>query len=147
MNTLEAALKMAFEYKGGHWMSWRMLFGCTNALATFARNMNSTITETKEALTLRAPNQDMDNYYNDCILSGPSDNWLSHLHATVIFLSIAVSHRWKFKIQISYPEIKILGVIVSTHGKLADPAKFDALLAMKTPQNVSEVKSFVGLIH
>ena len=143
MNTLEAALKAAFEHKGGHWMSWRMLFDCTNAPITFARNINPMIAETKEDLKEQAPDQAMDNYYDDCILSGPSDDWLGHLHATAIFLSIAILHGWKFKaskIRIGYPEVKILGVIVSAHGKRADPAKVDALLAMKTPQNASEVR-------
>ena len=92
MNTLEAVVKAAFEYKGGHWMSWRMLFGCTNAPATFARNMDPTIAETKAALKEKAPDQDMDNYYNDCILSGPSEDWLGHICATAIFLDVAVRH-------------------------------------------------------
>ena len=38
-------------------------------------------------------------------------------------------------------------VPTSAHGKRADPAKVDTLLAMKTPQNVSEAKYFVGLVQ
>src|SRR5436189_6284280 len=96
-NTLRAALRAAFEHKGGHWMSWRMLVGCTNAPATFARNMDPTITETKAELKEKNPEQDLDNYYDDCILSGPSEDWLGCLRATAICLNVAIKHGWKFK--------------------------------------------------
>ena len=150
LNTLDAACKAAFEYQGGHWMSKRMLFGLTNAPATFARNMDPTISEVKEQFKEHIPDQDVDNYYDDTTISGPGDDWLGHLRATESFLIIAMRHGWKFKaskIRIAYPEIKILGVIVSAHGKRPDPTKVDALLSMKIPENALEVRSFVGLAH
>ena len=150
LNTIEAACKAAFEYRGGHWMSKRMLFGLTNAPATFARNMDPTISEVKEQFKRHILDQDIDNYYDDTTISGPSGDWLGHLRATESFLIIAMRHGWKFKaskIRIAYPEIKILGVIVSAHGKRPDPTKVDALLSMKTPENALEVRSFVGLAH
>jgi hypothetical protein len=47
----------------------RMLFGYTNTLATVARNMAPMIAETKAMFKGKAPDQDMDNHYDDCILS------------------------------------------------------------------------------
>jgi hypothetical protein len=149
MNTLRAALRAAFECQGVHWMSWRTLFGCTNAPATFARNMDPTITETKAELKGKTSDQELDNYYADYILSGPSEDWLGRLKATAIFLNIAIKHRWKFKvskIRIAYSEVKILGVIVSSNEKRTD-SDTSTLLSMDAPQNLSDVKSFVSLVH
>jgi len=74
LNIMEAACKAAFEYRGGHWMSKRMLFGLTNAPATFAHNMDLMISEVKEQLKEHIPDQDIDNYYNDTTISGPGDD-------------------------------------------------------------------------
>ena len=127
-----------------------MSFSTTNAPATFAHNMAPTIKDIKAELKEKTPDQDVDNYYDDCIQSGPAEDWLGCLKATDIFLSKAMQHGWKFKaskICIAYPEAKILGVIASAKGKHVDPSKVDTLLTMCTPCNASEVRSFIGLIH
>ena len=150
MMTGAAMRKAAFEYKKRHYMSQRMLFGLTGAPATFNRNNEPTIRETKERLSTEAADQDIDNYFDDNIISGPENSWLGHLKATVAFLEVAISHGWKYKaakVRIGYFEIKLLGVIVSAKGKRADPDKIETLLSMRTPENYAEVKSFVGLAH
>ena len=86
--------------------------------------------------------------YCNTTITGPDNDWLGHLRARESFFIIAIRHGWKFKvskIRIAYPEIKILRVIVFSHGKRADPTQIDALLSMRTPQNALEVRSFVGL--
>src|SRR5271169_6474701 len=146
--TPDAMVKAAFEYMKRHYMSRRMLFGLTGAPATFCRNNEPTIRETKERLIIEAPDHDIDNYFDDNIISGPEGSWLAHLKATIAFLEVAISHGWKYKaakVRIGYFEIKLLGVIVSAKGKRADPEKVETLLSMRRPDNSAEVRSFVGL--
>ena len=78
-------------------MSLRMLFGLTGAPATFNRNNEPTIRETKECLITEAPDHDIDNYFDDIIISGPENSWLGHLKATIAFLEVPISHGWKYK--------------------------------------------------
>ena len=87
--TVRAAHRAAFEHLEELWMSWRMSFGTTNAPATFARNMVPTIKDVKTELKGKVPDQDVDNYYDDCIQSGPAEDWLGCLKATDIFLNKA----------------------------------------------------------
>src|SRR5271167_2312884 len=115
--------KAAFEYKKCHYMSQRMLFGLIEALATFNRNNEPTIRETKERLIIATSNYDIDNYFDDNIISRPEGSWLGHLKAMIAFLEVAISHGWKYKIvkvRIGYFEIKLLDVIVSAKDKHAD---------------------------
>ena len=145
-----AMRRAAFEYKKRHYMSLRMLFGLTGAPATFCRNNEPTIQETKERLVTEAPDHDIDNYFDDNIISGPEDSWLGYLKATTAFLEVAISHGWKYKaakVRIGYFEIKLLGVILSAKGKRVDPDKIETLLSMRRPENAADVKSFVGLAH
>jgi len=58
----------AFESKKRHYMSQCMLFGLTGAPATFNRNNEPTIRETKEHLITGTPDQDIDNYFDDNII-------------------------------------------------------------------------------
>ena len=44
-----------------------------------------------------------------------------------------------------FKEVSFLGHIVSTEGIRVDPAKIEAIVSWKPPQNVIEVRSFLGL--
>ena len=69
----DASRKAAFEYKNRHYMSLRMLFGLSTAAATFDRNNEPTIRATKERLEAEVPDHDIDNYFDDNIISGIRD--------------------------------------------------------------------------
>ena len=43
-------------------------------------------------------------------------------------------------------EVSFLGHIVSAEGIRVDPVKIEAVMNWKPPQNVTEVKSFLGLV-
>src|SRR5271167_3546316 len=78
--------KAAFEYKKRHYMSQCMLFGLTGAPATFNRNNEPTIRETKKRLIIETSDYDIDNYFDDNIISGLEGSWLGHLKAMIAFL-------------------------------------------------------------
>ena len=51
-----------------------MLFDLTNAFAIFNRNNEPTIRETKKHLIIETSNHDIDNYFDDNIISRPEDS-------------------------------------------------------------------------
>ena len=51
------------------------------------------------------------------------------------------------KCEFSKSELKFLGHIINHHGVTADPAKTKAILEMKPPKNVSELRRFVGMTN
>ena len=88
--------------------------------ATFDQNNEPMIWAMKERLEAEVPDHDINNYFDNNIISGMAGSWLGHLQATSIFLKIECSHGWKFKaskIHITYFQVKLLGVIVSAKGK------------------------------
>ena len=156
LHTPRAMRRAAFELLGRLYYSTRMLFGEVMALATFMRNMSPLVDETRELFKVDPKTDrgsdvkftDVDNYFNDVILSGHADSLTHHLCTINVFLSSVIKRGWKFKaskIRIAYDKIKVLGVIVSATGKEPDPTKVDALLAMRQPETASEVKSWLRL--
>lgn len=51
------------------------------------------------------------------------------------------------KCDLSKNEVKFLGHILSAEGVQPDPDKIRAVKAMKEPSNVSEVRSFLGMVN
>lgn len=44
-------------------------------------------------------------------------------------------------------EVKFLGHIINTEGIKADPSKIDAIKKLKPPRNVTELRSFIGMVQ
>ena len=53
----------------------------------------------------------------------------------------------KDKIQFKLDEIKYVGHLITSEGVKPDPSKIQAILQMKAPENVSELRKFLGLIN
>ena len=53
----------------------------------------------------------------------------------------------KQKCQFSKTSIKFLGHILDSTGIHPDPDKIQAIVDMKTPQNISEFRQFLGMVH
>ncbi|XP_061135154.1 polyadenylate-binding protein-interacting protein 1 isoform X4 [Syngnathus typhle] len=51
------------------------------------------------------------------------------------------------KCELSTQQVKFLGHILSAEGVRPDPDKIRAVIAMKEPSNVSEVRSFLGMVN
>ena len=52
----------------------------------------------------------------------------------------------KVKCEFSVSKVKVLGHIVSSEGIAADPEKIEAIRHLAIPRNVSEVRSFLGMV-
>ena len=51
------------------------------------------------------------------------------------------------KISIKQPSVKFFGNIYGAEGVRADPAKVEAITALRPPENKGEVKSFLGIVN
>lgn len=51
------------------------------------------------------------------------------------------------KCEFGKSEVKFLGYIVSANSMRPDPGKTRAVLDMKDPMNVSELRSFLGMVN
>jgi len=63
-------------------------------------------------------------------------------------LGVLRRQKWyaKFsKCEFWLPEVSFLGHVISKDGVMVDPAKIEAVVEWKSPKNVSEIRSFLGL--
>ena len=51
------------------------------------------------------------------------------------------------KYEVSKTQLKFLGHIIDQNGVKADPAKTEAIIQMPVPQNVTEVRRFIGMVN
>ena len=51
------------------------------------------------------------------------------------------------KCEVSKTQLKFLGHIIDQNGVKADPAKTEAIMQMPVPQNVTEVRRFIGMVN
>ena len=51
------------------------------------------------------------------------------------------------KVKFAQPEVKFAGYLVGRDGTKADPEKLSAIAAFPTPKNISDVRSFLGLVE
>ena len=130
--------KTAFQMGGlGFYEFNRMPFGLCNAPATFQRLMERCMGD----LNLR----DCLIYLDDIVIfSSTFQEHLEHLEA--VFSRLA-EHNLKLKAskcEFLKSEVTYLGHVVSEEGIQTDPEKLEAIRTWPVPQNVKEVRSFLG---
>ena len=134
----EDIAKTAFICKRGLFEFTRMPFGLCNSPATFQRTMDVLLSGLNWINCLV--------YIDDILVfSDTFDNHLVHLEA--VFQRMVAS---KFQIKLSKcsfvrPELDYLGHVISSGGVKPDPKKIAAMMKFPLPQNVTEVRSFVGI--
>ena len=130
--------KTAFQMGGlGFYEFNRMPFGLCNAPATFQRLMEWCMGD----LNLR----DCLIYLDDIVIfSSTFQEHLAHLEA--VFSRLA-EHNLKLKAskcEFLKSEVTYLGHVVSEEGIQTEPEKLEAITTWPVPQNVKEVRSFLG---
>ena len=117
----------------------RLPFGLSCSPAIFARQMN-------KALAPLLKESWVKNYLDDIIVCAKDyatllhrlDRLFRHLTAVGVKLNLSKCH-------IGHRQVKFLGHIVSKEGYRPDPSNVDAVLQMKSPTTVKEVRRFVGM--
>ena len=129
--------KTAFCTPDGLFEFTVMPFGLTNAPSTFQRLM----TKVLDGLTYKFVVVFIDDL---SVFSKTWEEHLTHLRAVFDRLRKAGLRLNLAKSKFTRHEQKFLGFIVSQEGVKPDPGKIQAMLEFPTPQNVSDIRGFLG---
>src|SRR5882724_319648 len=119
-----------------------MFFGLTNSLATFQTMMNDIFKELIDEWVVTI-------YMDDILIFG---GWTKEQHRTIIVkvLDILQKHRLYLKAEkciFKQPKVEYLSLILSEGHVEMDPVKVTGIQDWLTPQNVTEVQSFIGFFN
>ncbi|XP_026330562.1 uncharacterized protein K02A2.6-like, partial [Hyposmocoma kahamanoa] len=116
----------------------RLVYGLASSVGIFQRIMTE--------LLKGIPNVQV--FLDDVIIGGKSEN--EHIHALEMVLRRLLGHGLKLKKSkcvFLTKEVTYLGYVVSQDGIRADKSKVKAVLKMPTPQSVTELRSFLGMVN
>ena len=134
--------KAAFCMNRGLFKPLVMFFGLTNSLAIFQMMMNDIF---KDLI-----NEGVMTIYMDDILIFSSQMKEQHHTIVVKVLDILQKHRLYLKAEkciFEQPRVEYLGLILSEGCIEMDPVKVTGIQDWLTPQNVTEVQSFIGFVN
>ena len=124
--------KTAFQTRYGHYEFLVMPFGLTNALAVFMDLMNRVFHEYLDQLVI---------VFIDDILVYSKSQEVHEEHLRMV-LQILRDRKCEFWLN----QVMFLGHVTSRDGITVDPSKIEAIVNWAVPTNVSEVRSFLGLV-
>src|SRR6266540_6569931 len=117
-----------------------MLFGLTNAPATFQRLMNYVLHDYLNDFVIV--------YLDDILVySDIFEEHLNHLRKVFIKLREANLIIKLKKCKFSQRKIKFLGHTIETDGLRIDPENIDKIINCPVPMDVTEVRKFMGLCN
>ena len=130
--------KTAFRTRYGHYEFLVMPFGLTNAPAAFMDLMNRVFRSYVDQFVV---------VFIDDILVYSKDAQEHEQHLRIVLETLREKKLYAklSKCDFWLKEVSFLGHIVSAEGIRVDPAKMEAVVNWKSPQNVTEVRSFLGL--
>lgn len=115
----------------------RMPFGLCNSPATYQRLMDECLVDLNHQICHV--------YLDDVIITGPTfEEHLKRISAVLQRLQDCGMKVAPKKCQIFKTSVKYVGHVVSSDGITADPAKVNKILEWPTPQNVKQLRSFLG---
>ncbi|KAA3472834.1 gag-pol polyprotein [Gossypium australe] len=131
--------KTAFRTRYGHYELLVMPFGLTNALTTFMDLMNRVFQPYLEQFVVV--------FIDDILVySKTEDEHDKHLRVVLQILREKQLYAKLSKCEFWFREVTFLRHVVSTEGICVDHRKIEAVLDWKQPKNVSEIRSFLGLV-
>ena len=131
--------KTAFMMRYGHYEFLVMPFGLTNASAAFMDLMNRVFHEYLDRFVI---------VFIDDILIFSKSMEEHEEHLRIVFQILMEKKLYaKFKkCEFWLDQVVFLGYVISKAGIFVDPSKVEAMVDWARPTNVSEIRSFLGLI-
>jgi hypothetical protein len=132
--------KTAFRTHYGLFESLVMPFGLTNAPATFQNYINDILAPYLDCFCTA--------YLDDTLIY--SDNFEEHQqHVRLVLDAFAKAglHLKPKKCEFHQPEVKYLGLIISTEGIKMDPEKLHAIQDWEPPSNLKDIHAFLGFAN
>ena len=131
--------KTTFRTRYGHYEFLVMLFGLTNAPAAFTDLMNRVFQLYLDRFVIV--------FIDDILVySGSPEEYSEHLRIVLQTLREQQLYAKLSKFQFWLDMVAFLGHVISDEGVSVDPQKIKAVVNWKPPKNVSEVRSFLGLV-
>jgi hypothetical protein len=115
-----------------------MAFGLTGAPATFQHAMNATLAPVLRKFALV--------FFDDILIY--SKSYSEHLHHLETVLQILQRDKWQVKLSkctFAQEQVHYLGHVISAAGVATDPAKIQSVESWPVPQNLKELRGFLGL--
>ncbi|KAL4360823.1 hypothetical protein GQ457_04G019820 [Hibiscus cannabinus] len=131
--------KTAFRTRYGHFEFLVMPFGLTNAPAAFMDLMNRVFKPYLDKFVVV--------FIDDILIySRNKDDHAEHLRIVLQTLRECQLYAKFSKCEFWLSEVAFLGHVISAKGIMVDLKKFQTILDWRPPRNVSEVRSFLGLV-
>ena len=135
---IEDIPKTTFSTRYGHYEFTVMPFGLTNAPAYFMNLMNKIFMEELDQFVVV--------FIDDILIySKSAEEHEQHLRIVLERLRAHELYAKFSKCEFWLQEVAFLGHIITEKGVAVDPSKVEAVLNWKTPTNVSEIRSFLGI--
>ncbi|GJZ19340.1 ty3-gypsy retrotransposon protein [Tanacetum coccineum] len=134
----EDIVKTAFRTHDGHYEFVVMPFGLTNAPSTFQALMTSIFRPFLRKYVLV--------FFDDILIY--SSDWQTHLHHLHSVLDLLRQHTLHAKLgkcDFGTTTLTYLGHIVSSQGVAVDPEKISSIQDWPLPQNLKQLRGFLGL--
>jgi transposase InsO family protein len=132
----------AFVTPDGLYEFRRMPFGLSNAPATFQRYIDQALRRINGLICTA--------FFDDCLVFTSTDSFETHLEDVNTVLTRLREHNLEpnlKKCRFAYREMLFVGHIVSAGTIRPDPAKIAAVTNWPVPQNLTQLRSFLGLAN
>jgi len=130
--------KTAFRTRYGHYEFVVMPFGLTNAPAVFMDLMNRVFSPYLDKFVV---------VFIDDILVYSKNEVEHEEHLRIVLKTLEENQLYAklSKCEFWLEKVAFLGHVISKEGVSVDPSKIEAVTKWKSPKNVSEIRSFLGL--